>query len=740
MNTSTKKIAGIGQIILLISFAFAVSFMMSEYVGVGSAQTGESLSPNPSGNSKVVANGPLSLTNTPKPPIVPAPTGADIVALSPHKFQFGDKVVDGFISQGDSRFGILSDGTKVQFEGDSWKAIGGSSGGTGAAGGAGSYEASIGGLPLGSGGVGFLLEGLVWAGIVYGGIQLVGGLLGLDPSTTDALSLAASGGVMAYSLWSSLGPTGFGAIGAEAAALAPWIGIGVGVAIFVLTYEETKTEIVQFECLPYEAPYGGNNCELCNEDPAKPCSEYRCKSLGQACEIINKGSEEEQCIWTSKNDVTGPIIEPDEEALTKGLEYVKLEPNGYRIEDPENKNKCLTPFSAFTFGVKANEPAKCREDLVRTENFDDMTYPFGNSQLFRSEHKQLLPVSNPFAEEENGGEFGKVVHNNGITTLYVRCVDGNGNGGDSKELAFSFCTDSGPDKRPPTIMETSLPSGSPIRSGAGETPYIIYVNEPSQCRWSHQNRDYDAMENQMECASNQVQFNANFNYPCSTTLTGIIDKIDNNFYFACVDLKGNKMPQTYPMVLKGTEPLTIDSTGPKGLVQGSTSSVGVTLSVTTSHGANQGKAICGYSEDREDIEKFVNMQNTNDYVHNQTIFRPTGNYTYYFRCSDGANTAVANTTFSVYSDTAPPKVTRIYRDGGSIKLITDEEANCAYSTTNCDYSFEDGLPMNWENGNKMKHLTTWDDKVTYYIKCQDMRGKGPTSPNACQVIVQGSEF
>ena len=49
--------------------------------------------------------------------------------------------------------------------------------------------------PLGiPGGLGYIAKGLSTALLVVGGIQLVGGLLGLDKSLTNSLSLAVGGG------------------------------------------------------------------------------------------------------------------------------------------------------------------------------------------------------------------------------------------------------------------------------------------------------------------------------------------------------------------------------------------------------------------------------------------------------------------------------------------------------------------------------------------------------------------
>ena len=126
----------------------------------------------------------------------------------------------------------------------------------------------------------------------------------------------------------SLGANGFGAtkgtslIGGK---FGNWItgqwgqittGLVVAAVIFILTYSKEKKKTVTFECLPWEPPLGGAKCEDCNLDPFRPCTEYRCKSLGQACELVNAGTGKEQCTWVSKFDVNSPKITPWIEALS----------------------------------------------------------------------------------------------------------------------------------------------------------------------------------------------------------------------------------------------------------------------------------------------------------------------------------------------------------------------------------------------------------------------------------------
>ena len=95
---------------------------------------------------------------------------------------------------------------------------------------------------------------------------------------------------------------------------ASWI-IGVAVAVYFLwKWREHKQDLFIFSCYPWSAPTGGANCEKCNQQGDLPCSEYQCRSLGQACKLLNPGTKEEKCAWVNRNDVEYPIIKPWQDA------------------------------------------------------------------------------------------------------------------------------------------------------------------------------------------------------------------------------------------------------------------------------------------------------------------------------------------------------------------------------------------------------------------------------------------
>ena len=72
---------------------------------------------------------------------------------------------------------------------------------------------------------------------------------------------------------------------------------------------------------------------------------------------------------------------------------------------------------------------------------------------------------------------------------------------------------------------------------------------------------------------------------------------------------------------------------------------------------------------------------------------PQGFYEYLIKCYDSAeNTATTLINFTVEVDLRPPMVVRAFKDdsSNSLKIITDENAKCVYSTTSCNYNVEEG--------------------------------------------------
>lgn len=597
----------------------------------------------------------------------------------------------------------------------------------------------LGTTTTGLGGVGnALVTGLFWGVLIGGVAYMIGGMLGLSKYNQGVLFkaglFAGIGGGLARLAVNSFGKGAVGSktfLGMSGGTTGLLAGGAIFIAIFIFMYQTKKTQVVTFNCQPWEAPLGGKDCDKCNGNPLVPCSEYRCKSLGQACEIVNKGTEKEQCVWVSKFDVNSPTITPWNTPLTSGLKYVPLETRpsskGTKIINPENENGCLAPFTPLKFGIVTDKPAQCKLDYTAT-NYSDKQFYFGGSNYYEKNHTQEMRLPSPNDDDANSPAFG----NGGTFQLWVQCQDANGNKNDDQYLV-QFCVDKSPDTTAPTIEGSSIISGSPVQFKVDTLSLDVYTNEPAQCKWSRQDKSYDSMENLMVCASGGEEVNGNLQYTCTGNMTGIKDREANDFYFRCRDSAGNTNVQSNKITLLGSQPLNILSILPNETVFGSTTTIPLDIEIVTDAGADEGKAVCYYSGAL--TSEFNEMFETNSYMHKQTFYLESGNYTYSFKCVDaGGNIAERNTTFNVFVDNNAPKVTRAYRDQ-AMKIVTDEDAECSYSIQNCNFEIGKGIKLDYANINiKTQLFAPWTAGVTYYMKCVDKYGNQP-NPGECSVIV-----
>ncbi|MGD9275805.1 MAG: hypothetical protein PVJ67_01385 [Candidatus Pacearchaeota archaeon] len=583
-----------------------------------------------------------------------------------------------------------------------------------------------------------ILQGAYRAVLVYGIVQLIGGFLGLDSNVVSAASTAASWGYFvgkgAYTLF---GPNGIWNLGLSTG-WALGIGIAVAIIIYVLSYSKIKKKIITYDCNPWDAATGGSSCEKCNEQ-SLPCSEYQCRSLGQACELINPGTTQEKCIWVNPKDVGPPIIGPNSDVLFDGYKYtpdnaISPPDRGVKIINQNSDEGCAKAFTPFTFGITVDEPAKCKIDYLRKDSFDEMEYYFGDDSLLKYNHTQAMSLPGP----DNLEDENITLNNNGQFELYTRCQDANGNV-NIANFVFKFCVEEGPDTTPPLIVGTSLINGMPISYNQSSVDLEVYINEPAECKWSHLDQGYDDMENEMSCSSSVQEMNSQSLYPCSTTLTGLKNNFENEFYFRCKDQPletsdRNVNTESYKFILLGTQPLVIDEVEPDNeTIKDSSEAVKVTLRAKTSAGYKEGESTCFYSSDDE--ENYVMFYNTISYEHSQELWLSAGDYKYFIKCIDlGGNSETKEINFIVESDNDAPLIVRAYHDEPYLKIITNEEAECVYDTTDCGYLFDDGTTMATSEG--LEHFTDWNTKTNLYIKCKDNYGNSPQPSNVCSIEVR----
>ena len=596
-----------------------------------------------------------------------------------------------------------------------------------------------------------IAHAVVWGVIIYGAVNMIGSLFGLDPGIVNAAATAAGigtlTGVGAYNLFAAtttttttagVTTTTYGALGSFLSpGFATGIGLAVAAIVFVFSYKDIEIEVVEFECQSWDSTTGGNYCEECN-DGILPCSEYQCRSLGQACQIVNPNTDEAKCVWVSQNDVNPPIMESWDGALLPDYSYrpdraISPPDRGVIIWNNKDSQGCVDAYTPLTFGINLDEPAKCKLDYLRKNSFEEMDFFFGGSSLLRYNHTQTMSLPGPNSEEN------LTLQNDGNFEFYARCQDANGNS-NVANFVFKFCVNPGPDTTAPLIVSTNLLDGYPIAFGQTELDLELYVNEPSECRWSHLDQSYDNMENDFSCSTRAYEMNAQMLYTCSGTLDGLRDNFENKFYFRCKDQptkaqeERNTNAESYEYTVIGTRPLVIDEVGPdEETIKDSTDAVQVTLNAETSAGYDDGNALCYYSETGED-EDYILFYETNSYEHSQDLWLPKGDYTYYIKCLDlGGNSEVATTSFTVESDSASPLVVRAFHDGSYLKIITNEDAECVYDTIDCSYDFVDGLKM---NSNDNEHYTDWNTEINLYIKCADEYGNEPVPNDRCSFIAR----
>lgn len=489
--------------------------------------------------------------------------------------------------------------------------------------------------------------------------------------------------------------------------------------------------------MPWQAPTGGNACEVCNDDDLA-CSEYRCKSLGQSCEIVNEGSVEEKCVYVNPRDVTPPIIKPNYDELSRGYQYdnVRSSPPGPGFEIVNNaaSDGCLKAFTSLKFGITTDEPSQCKIDFNFTENFDSMIAYVGGSNFYSYNHSEEFSL--PGAEVLKGAGF--VLENGKDMQFYLRCRDKNGNE-NSASYAVEFCVDPTPDTTAPVVEATSILNGGCVAENTDSAEVVFYVNEPAECKWSFQNQHYDLMENDMRCSGSYDQVNAAQLFGCEADLTGI-PRDGANYYVRCKDQPNvnendrNVNTQSFEFSLRGSTGLVLKNLKPNSTVFGGVSPAPIELYAETLFGCNEGLAICDWSNDGSNYIQFFDTNNE-DGIHTQRLDLGAGDHDYFVRCVDaGGNVVEEVTSFTVDIDTNAPVVARVYEEGGMLKIVTVRDSECSYSLDNCDFTFAQGFEMPY--GNTTVHVAEWGQDNTYYIKCRDEflnEGAG------CSVVVRPTE-
>lgn len=530
---------------------------------------------------------------------------------------------------------------------------------------------------------------------------------------------------------------------------------------------------VDFSCMQWEAPIGGDDCNECNKLDV-PCTEYRCESLGQLCHLINKGTTNELCISRPENE-NFPVMSPFENAISDGYSYAEVGQGGFKVVNATDPSGCIDPWTPVDIGIKVEPFAKCRIGDRPDQTYAEMSELFGprgnsilpahlstlyflrpetyqsyyeiadaqlleldNSAINVEDYRQYFEHAPPgawesFRDSWNGGEYQtgdylknfrlteEVIREMGKKDLYVKCKTASGKI-NPDPYHIEACVRPGPDLTPPRISPVTLPiNGAYLEYGEEEQEITIWVNEPPECRWSKtQGLDFDDMENDMTC--NIIPDLSRRMFPCVTQVTELTE--DTTIYIKCRDISenGNEMTEDFVFeFVSSSSPLSITDVVPRRgeSITSNVEPVSVELKIKTEGGIRDGEAKCSWSGAGGDYFYYDPQTSPNGSdIHEYSVTNlGQGGYNINFICEDLAgNTAENSTNFDIKVDRFGPRVVRVYNDGG-LKIVTAEEATCKYSF-NRNFVFENASRM---GGDGYNHNAGWITN-TYYIQCEDEYG------------------
>lgn len=645
--------------------------------------------------------------------------------------------------------------------------------------------ATAAGTVLAGAAIGFALVTMLldWTG-VGGGIS--------DELAYGLMAAGALGGAMAATAMSSSTAGIAGALGTTAAGVGwvPIIGwiIVIIVVLFIVILKligigDIKEKTITFTCLPWEAKNGGDDCKKCGSD-GFPCSAYACSSLGQTCEIINEDSDEPECIDAGRGDVVPPTITPWTTMIGKDHSYTNIRDTGFGLTGPSAG--CLNPGTQVVFGLQLSEHGKCKYSMEHTKTYDSMPYNLGTSSLYRKNHTIIYTVPTL-------GDLGIVDSDRGDATMYVRCKDKKGNS-NVNEYAIQFCIKKSVDMSAPMII-SKLPAMEYLPYQVTKQNVSLGIDEYATCRWDYGDKDYNFMKNEMNCASTPGNSaakglcvgtfelssvgNSTFYVRCkdhpeigNTSVTeftlsdgnilkyysdevdeaelkkengGTMDNVTNvtinEAVISTVVVDGinltqarNENQESRIFYLKETKsPLIIESAYPDGeTIEAGVEPTTVQLKISTKDGVNNGEAICYYNYS----DMSVMFEETGSALHLQDFTEIySGGISIPIECKDAAENKVSkDVNFKVILDSDAPRVTRVYSTGSGISLITDEDANCYYSNSDCNYEITNGTLISGSSGKI--HSFSYERGATYYIKCSDKYGWNPGS--RCSAVVKAN--
>jgi hypothetical protein len=512
--------------------------------------------------------------------------------------------------------------------------------------------------------------------------------------------------------------------------------IVIMIIISLIGWGKTETRTVTFECLPWEAPTGGDDCSKCQEDSERACTEYRCQSLGQACVLINSQSEFPECKSIPKENIAPTIFVVN---ASEGYKFEDIEEDGATLVG-ESK-ECIQEFTPVNFTLGTSENAQCIASFTipSSKTFDDMDNSFysaeGNSFTINHTFVINMPSLDSLSEYDILGDLRNQYAD---MHMYFRCKDYWGNY-NIDEYIINFCVNDGPDLTPVSSITAVPKSETTILYGTKEKEVSFYLNEPAECKYSNSSETkYENMEYSMDCETDISKYTS-MGWQCKMNMN--LSNEENKIYVRCKDqpwLKGtenetnrnaNQEDYEYVLYVSGSE-LNITSVYPNGSLERGTGYNSVKLEVKTKGGAYDGISTCYFGNNYGTI--FSETYSTS-HTHNLTIMN--GTYNIPVKCQDEVgNTAANQINFTIDYQTSAPIAVRTYAQGSNIILITNKNAECYYNLETCSFDITNGTSMT--TGLSTIHTAPWNVGKIYHIKCKDIWGN---TNSGCAIEVRGTQ-
>jgi hypothetical protein len=509
----------------------------------------------------------------------------------------------------------------------------------------------------------------------------------------------------------------------------PILAIIIGFLMIFLFAVKIKYNHVYFNCYSWEPPAGGD-CEKCNEVDV-PCTEYRCESLGQGCELVNQGTGDELCIDNCVDD-SMPVIKPWDLVLQEDHRYVSVTNDGFEILS-NSGNGCLEPWTTVRWGIKVTNTegqpqySQCKFDL-EIKDYDEMLdfFDVNHAASYLPYHKMDFYFPSPEAFKNQYNLTDEQIKELGTLEFYVKCKSCSGIV-NNRPIKVKTCINPGPDLIAPTIVKVIPPSGSFVKYNTSSQDLRVFVDEPSTCRYTTASgKSFSQMEKEMNC-STSIEEITKYKYPCNTELTNIQE--NSVFYIACQDLSENKNTMQTPLayeLLVSKNKLEIKNIAPEPgkIFKSGVEPLDIDLKIQTQGGAEQGTAVCEWEGNSyNDFFVYDNPQGAS--VHTYSLRIPRGQYNVTFNCEDIAgDKAEATTYFTTEVDETGPEIIRIYYESG-LKIITNEISTCVYdSDVNIHdlkekFYFENASVINEQS---LEHVASWDPDYYLIIQCKDEYG------------------